>query len=339
VGWQSTRRLLRTVMFAQLVACRSGSHEPDVAAGSGSAKPAPPPMPALAGLFAPCKPGQPARTLSTVEAKQLPFAIEDCPTMPAAFGSLAFGMNIDAAKAAVKGLQIYDGLGFLSGGTSGVAFKFGKTTHTLISLEFTIQPAGLVALTTAWGRPHTGRGIGTAWFNADRRIAVYARPAMNGTAELSVEYAPYTPVAAMFGDALLGKHLIGKSHAELAALLPDAKGVAGDHFINDDPGLALLGNELEPATSLHLVWNGDRVSSYEFDIPWYGDDKLRAEVLAQITTSLGAPIMTVDRNRSLEPVDPELRPTWVYTFGHPGERWVTVGPDYGTDWQVEVTAD
>lgn len=321
-----------------------------------------PPKPTIAaptGLFG-CK-TQAAAPAPAPEGA-LPFKLEACPTIPSIFGTLAWGMDQAAASKAVKGVKFDDGGPY---GTSG-RFKVGKQTvyfqfseaGKVDQLRFKTSPAGLAAMTAAWGAPLDVVFLGDTdkvWLNPAAKIKVVLEEntfsdAGDDSEKYSVRYYLYTPLADLVGpEGLLSKSIIGstgedlqknfpewlevktaaQAKAEVDALGLDAKTAGLAKWAGADEAsakLALPQPETNNNLTMSLEWADKKVKSYGTSLSYDKDQAIRAEIPAVVAAALGAPTSGTKNDDN----------EWTYNFAGPGGTKLELR-DTGSSWSFEVS--
>lgn len=292
----------------------------------------------------------------------LPFKLEACPTIPSIFGTLAWGMDQAAASKTVKGIKFDEGGPY---GTTG-RFKVGKQTAyfgfssagKVDNLSFKTGPAGLAAMTAAWGAPLEVEFLGDkdkVWLNPAAKIKVVLEEntfADDGddSEKYSVRYYLYTPLADLVGaDGLLSKSIIGstgeelqknfpewlevksaeQAKAEVAALGLDAKSAGIAKWAGADEAsakLALPQPETNNNLTISLEWADKKVKSYGTSFGYGKDQAVKAEIPAVFAAALGAPTSGTKNDDN----------EWTYNFAGPGGIKVELR-DMGESWGLEVT--
>ncbi len=321
-----------------------------------------PPKPTIAaptGLFG-CK----TQTAAPAPAPEgaLPFKLEACPTIPSIFGTLAWGMDQAAASKAVKGVKFDEGGPY---GTSG-RFKVGKQTvyfqfseaGKVDQLRFKTSPAGLAAMTAAWGAPLDVVFLGDTdkvWLNPAAKIKVVLEEntfadAGDDSEKYSVRYALYTPLADLLGpEGLLAKSVIGstgedlqknfgpvlevksaeQAKADTAALGLDAKTNAIAAWAGANEASAKLAYP-QPETwsnlTFSLDWKDKKVSGYGTTLHYGKDTAVQAEIPALFAAAFGAP---TDGTKNDEG-------EWKYHFAGPNGTKIELR-DIGESWSLDVT--
>ena len=232
--------VLPLVLLVSLSAC--GKDEP-------AAKPTPSKAAEVAPpVVEPAKPEPPKRTIAAptgvlgcktpaagappAPEGALAFKLEACPTIPSIFGTLAWGMDQEAVGKAIKGIKFDTGGPY---GTTG-RFKVGKQNvyvnfsevGKVEQLRFKASPAGLAAMTAAWGAPLEVEFLGRkdmVWLNPAAKIKVEVdedTSADDESEKYTVRYHVYTPLADLFGpEGVLSKPIIGATGEELQKNFPE----------------------------------------------------------------------------------------------------------------------
>lgn len=319
-----------------------------------------PPKPTIAaptGLFD-CKTA--AAAAAPAPEGALPFKLEACPTIPSIFGTLAWGMDQAAAGKAIKGVKFDEGGPY---GTTG-RFKVGKQTvyigfsdaGKVDQLRFKTSPAGLAAMTAAWGAPLEVEFLGDkdkVWFNPALKIKVELEDnsgADDDSEKYTVRYYLYTPLSDLVGaDGLLAKPIIGSTAEELQASFPewlevksadqakadvaalglDAKSAGIAKWAGVDEAsisLKLPPPETNNNLTIRLEWADKKVKSYRASFGFETDQAVRAEIPAVFAAALGAPTSGTKNDEN----------EWTYNFAGPGGTKVELR-DIGKSWSLEVS--
>lgn len=323
----------------------------------------PPEKPVIAaptGLLG-CK--TPAAAAAPAPEGALPFKLEACPTIPSVFGTLAWGMDVAAAgKAGIKGAKIEEGGPYGSSGRFKIGkqyFHFGfSDAGKLDNLSFKTSPAGLAAMTAAWGAPLEVEFLGDkdkVWLNPAAKIKVVLEEntmadAGDDSEKYSVRYYLYTPLADLFGpEGLISKPIIGATGEELAKNYPewlevktaeqakadvaamglDAKTAGIAKWAGADEASAKLKlpqPETDNNLTFSLEWADKKVKSYGNSVEYGKDQALRTEIPAVIAAALGAPTDGTKDDKG----------QWTYNFAGPGGTKIELR-DTGDRWRFEVT--
>ena len=322
-------------------------------------EPAKPTIAAPTGVFA-CKTA--AAGAAPAPEGALPFKLEACPTIPSIYGTLAWGMDQEAAGKAIKGVKFDTGGPY---GTSG-RFKVGKqTAHLGFSdagkvnyLNFKTSPAGLAAMTAAWGEPLAVEFLGDTdkvWLNPAAKIKVVLEENSmadegDDSEKYMVRYYQYTPLADLLGaDGLLSKSIIGstgedlqknfpewlevksaeQAKADVAALGLDDKAAGIAKWAGADEAkaeLVLPQSETSSNLTFSLDWTDKKVSGYGTSFSFGKDQAIKAEIPAIFAAALGAPTGGTKDDEN----------EWTYNFAGPGGTKVELR-DIGASWSLEVT--
>jgi len=360
---------LPLVLLVSLAAC--GKEEPVKPTPSKSAEAAKPvaepvkpepPKPTIAaptGVFA-CK--TPAADAAPAPEGALPFKLEACPTIPSIFGTLAWGMDQAAASKAVKGAKFDEGGPY---GTTG-RIKVGKQTAyfgfseagKVDQLRFKTSPAGLAAMTAAWGAPLEVVFLGDTdkvWLNPEAKIKVVLEEnsmadAGDDSEKYTVRFYLYTPLPDLLGaDGLLAKPIIGATGEELAKNFPEwlevksaaeakadvaklgldskAAGIASWAGVDEASAkLKLPQPETNNNLTISLKWADKKVASYRASFGYGKDMNVKAEIPALFAAALGAPTGGKQNDEK----------EWTYDFAGPNGLKVELR-DRGESWSLEVS--
>ncbi len=358
---------LPLVLLVSLSAC--GKDEPAAKpTPSKSAEVAPPvvepakPEPPKPTIAAPtgvlgCK--TPAAGAPPAPEGALSFKLEACPTIPSIFGTIAWGMDQEAAGKAIKGVKFDTGGPY---GTTG-RFKIGKQNlyinfseaGKVDQLRFKIGPAGLAAMTAAWGAPLEVEFLGRKdmiWLNPAAKIKVEVdedTSADDESEKYTVRYHLYTPLTDLVGpEGVLSKPIIGatgeelqknfpewlvvksaaQAKAEVAALGLDSKsaGIASWAGVDEASAkLQLPQTETDNHLSFSLKWADKKVASYRASFSYGKDQAVRAEIPAIFAAALGAPTGGKKNDKD----------EWTYNFAGPNGTKVELR-DLGKMWSVGV---
>jgi len=317
----------------------------------------PPPKPTIAaptGLFG-CK--TPAAAPAAAPAGALPFKLEACPTIPSIFGTLAWGMDQAAAGKAVKGAKIDGTSGRIKVGKQSAYFEFSDAGK-VEQLRIKTGPAGLEAMTAAWGPPLEIEFLGDKsklWFNPAAKIKVELEAntfadAGDDSEKYSVRYHLYTPLADLFGpEGLIAKPIIGATGEELQKSFPewlvvktaeeakadvaklglDSKAAGIASWAGADEASAKL-KLPQPETNnnltLSLKWADKKVKSYGTLFGYEKDAAVKAEIPAVIAAALGAPTGG----------EQDSEGKWTYNFAGPGGVKVELR-DTGSNWSFTAS--
>jgi hypothetical protein len=350
-------------LFVVLCACDKAEPTPEPAPKTEDVKPVEPPaevappVPTIAaptGLFD-CKPA--AEGAAPAPKGALPFELESCPKIPSIYGTLAWGMNQDAASQAIKGVKIDGDSGRFKVGKQTVYFGFDEAGK-VDQLRFKTSPAGLAAMTAAWGAPLETEFLGDktqVWFNVADKIKVELEDntfadAGDDSEKYSVRYRLYTPLSELVGpEGLLSKPIIGTTGEELAQAYPewlvvksaeeakadmdklglDAKTAGIAAWAGADQASAKLKlprPETNNNLTISLEWADDKVKSYRTSLGFGKDQAAKAEMLAVIAAALGAPT-----SGSVDSQD-----KWTYNFAGPNGKKLELR-DTGESWSFEVS--
>jgi len=248
------------------------------------------------------------------------------------------------------------------------SFRFDDATGKLEKFSFKVDAEGFAALKEAWGEPLIYTRLSDkvhAWFNPAAKIKVYATEDTWDRANIKtkqdeevpaywVYVVQYSPLAELLGtEGLLAKPLIGKTVEEISTAHPgllEVKSKEQNQAELDKLGLdkstqakaEALGvgktasaNMMLPETEtnqyhtlVHGDWDGGKLEGYSFQLPYGKDEKLKAELLAQIAVVLGKPTEARKEDDQLE-----------YTFK--AANGLIVDLDLGIlkeDWHLKVRA-
>ena len=209
------------------------------------------------------------------------------------------------------------------------SFRFDDATGKLEKFSFKVDADGFAAMKEAWGEPLVYTRLSDkvhAWFNPAAKIKVYATEDAWDRANARtkkdeevpgywVYFVQYAPLADMLGaEGLLAKPLIGKTPAEIATAHPgllevktkeqnqaeldklgldkstQAKAEALGVGKTASANMLLLETETNQYhTLVHSDWEDGKLEGYSFQLPYGKDEKLKAELLAQVAAVFGKP--------------------------------------------------
>jgi len=302
---------------------------------------------------------------------QLPFTFAGCPTVPAEiYGSAAFGMDGEAAAKAAKA-KLEETSGYIYLGKSPFRYQFtfrvNEDTKKVDAFTFKVDADAFEEMKAAWGEPLVYEHMSDkywAWFNPDKHLKVTAHAETWNRANTKtkededipgywVYYQEYVPLVEMLGkDGLVGKPVLGKTVAELAAAYPgwlEVKTAAENRATLDKVGLDdktkkevvaigaaddsanLTLPQLETNEFHTLVqpdYKAGKVLAYSFLLSFGKDQALKQELLAVVAAALGKPTSTTKDDAN-----------WKYTFAGPNGTVVAASMStLAEDWSLEVSA-
>jgi hypothetical protein len=223
-------------------------------------------------------------------------------------------------------------------------------------LRFKTGPAGLAAMTAAWGAPLEVEFLGDKdkiWLNPAAKIKVVLEEnsmadAGDDSEKYSVRYYLYTPLSDLVGpEGLLSKSIIGatgeelqtnfpewlevktaeQAKADVAALGLDSKTAGIAKWAGADEASAKLKlpqNETDNNLTISPKWKDKKVASYRTSFSYGTDQAVKAEIPALFAAALGAPTGGKKNDEG----------EWTYNFAGPGGTLVELR-DIGKSWSLE----